>query len=277
MQITVLIENSAKEGMCAEHGLSLYIEYRGAKYLLDTGASDIFLENAEKLGVPLSDVDMAFLSHGHYDHSGGFEGFFKINKKAEVYLQKSAREDCYSITEESRRYIGVPDGFRTAFPERLHYLDGDFQAAEGVWVLAHSTSGLEERGKRAHMYRDSGSGLQADDFSHEQSLVFETDKGLVVLNSCSHGGIVNIVNEAKEALGKNVYAVVGGFHLMGTGGAQTMAFSREEVIELGRDLLDLGVEEIYSGHCTGAPAFAILKENFGGHIHELPAGTRICF
>ena len=277
MQITVMIENTGKEGMCAEHGLSLYIEYNGGRYLLDTGATSAFLANADKLGIPLDQVDMAFLSHSHYDHSGGFEGFFQRNSKAKVYLQEKAKEACYKITDDERSYIGIPKHLLAAYPERFCFLEKDFQAARGVWVLPHTTKGLEQRGKRAHMYREREGNFSTDDFAHEQSLVFETEKGLIVLNSCSHGGIVNIVREAEEALGRKVYAVVGGFHLMGTDGIQTMAFTEEEVIGLGRDLLALGVEEIYTGHCTGAPAYEILAENFKGHVHDLAAGTRITF
>lgn len=67
MQITVLIENTSNCSLCAEHGLSVYIEYNGMNYLLDTGASDTFSKNAQELGISLADIDIAFLSHAHYD------------------------------------------------------------------------------------------------------------------------------------------------------------------------------------------------------------------
>ena len=95
MQITVLIENTSNCSLCAEHGLSVYIEYNGMNYLLDTGASDTFSKNAQELGISLADIDIAFLSHAHYDHSGGFEEFFKENSKAPVYLQGTSAENCY--------------------------------------------------------------------------------------------------------------------------------------------------------------------------------------
>ena len=87
MKITVLIENTAPEYLKCEHGLSIYIAYNEKCYLLDTGSSDIFMDNAEVLKTKLENVDAAFLSHGHYDHSGGFEAFFEKNKSAKVYLQ----------------------------------------------------------------------------------------------------------------------------------------------------------------------------------------------
>ena len=75
MKIVTLIENTAPENLIAEWGLSLLIEYRGKRYLLDAGGSKRCAENADRLGVPLSEVDAAILSHAHFDHSGGLEAF----------------------------------------------------------------------------------------------------------------------------------------------------------------------------------------------------------
>ena len=278
MKITVLIENMASGELCCEHGLSIYIEHYGKNYLLDTGASNTFMKNARKMQISLADVDAAFLSHAHYDHSGGYGGFFEENKKAKVYLREHAKEACYSKVGPISRYIGIPEGLLAAHPERFCFLNGDYQVEQGVWLITHKSGHLAERGKRAHMYRKVNGRFQADDFSHEQSLVFETEKGLIVLNSCSHGGIVNIVEDVKDTFdGREVYAVIGGFHLMGLGGAKTIAVSKEEVIEIGQTLLQLGVQQIYTGHCTGEPAIRILKEKFGACIHDLCTGTVIEF
>ena len=99
MKMVVLVENSSRCRLCAEHGLSVYIEYEGKTYLLDTGATALFAENAKELGIDLSKVDTAFLSHAHYDHSGGFEEFFKENDKAAVYMQETSAENCFYRTE----------------------------------------------------------------------------------------------------------------------------------------------------------------------------------
>ena len=84
LTITVLVENSDGEGLCGEHGLSLYIEYEGRRYLLDAGATGLFAENAAKLGLSLAEVEAAFLSHAHYDHAGGLPRFFAENAHAKV-------------------------------------------------------------------------------------------------------------------------------------------------------------------------------------------------
>jgi 7,8-dihydropterin-6-yl-methyl-4-(beta-D-ribofuranosyl)aminobenzene 5'-phosphate synthase len=85
MIIKVLAENtSATNDLCSEHGLSLYIETKGHKLLFDTGASAFFAENAIKMNVDLSAVDLAVISHGHYDHGGGLKTFLNINTCARV-------------------------------------------------------------------------------------------------------------------------------------------------------------------------------------------------
>lgn len=133
-------------------------------------------------------------------------------------------------------------------------------------------------GRRAHMYRKIGEEFIADDFAHEQSVVFETGKGLVIFNSCSHGGIVNIVREVQMALGgQKVYAVVGGFHMMKLSGMDTLAIPEEEVVETAQELKGLGVEEIYTGHCTGNIAFGILKKELGEMVHALGTGETVVF
>lgn len=278
MQITVLIENTSNCSLCAEHGLSVYIEYNGMNYLLDTGASDTFSKNAQELGISLADIDIAFLSHAHYDHSGGFEEFFKENSKAPVYLQGTSAENCYYRPDSTDKYIGIPIHLLDTYPKRFQYVDYVCEVEKGVWLVPHFTKNLDVLGKRACMYRKVGNEFIPDDFAHEQSLVFETPKGLVLLNSCSHGGIVNIVKEVQMALGnQKVYAVIGGFHMMKLSGLDTLAIPEAEVLRTASELQELGVEEIYTGHCTGTIAYGLLKNELGEKLHGLSTGTTIEF
>lgn len=273
MKMVVLVENTSNCKLCAEHGLSVYIEYDGKNYLLDTGATGLFAENAKELGIRLAEVDTAFLSHAHYDHSGGFEAFFKENEKAPVYMQDTSEENCFFRTDNGDKYIGIPEHLLENYKERFRPLNAVCEVEKGVWVVPHFTGNLDEMGRRAHMYRKIGEEFIADDFAHEQSVVFETGKGLVIFNSCSHGGIVNIVKEVQMVLGgQKVYAVVGGFHMMKLSGMDTLAIPAEEVVQTAKELKDLGVEEIYTGHCTGNIAFGILKKELGEMVHALSTG-----
>ena len=258
MKITVLIENQPSGNLCAEHGLSLAIEYRKKHYLLDTGASDAFTKNAEKLGISLSEIDSAFLSHGHYDHSGGYEAFFAQNQKAKVYAKEEIQEACYSGSDSSRNYIGIPEELLEHYRDRFILIKEDCEIEPGIWLISHKSKDGSKRGIRAHMYRKKNERFFPDDFAHEQSLVFETAKGLVLSP-------------------KKVFAVLGGFHLKGASGLDSLGVPKEEVEQMGPSLLSMGVEEIYTGHCTGFAAYEILKTSCGSHLHDLKTGTVITF
>ena len=111
-RITILADNlpgCTADGCSleAEWGLAIYIEYNGKKILLDTGASGLFAENAEKLGINLEQVDFGVLSHAHYDHADGLEEFFQRNKTAPFYLSGAAGENCYSYQNNELKYDGI--------------------------------------------------------------------------------------------------------------------------------------------------------------------------
>lgn len=276
MKITVLIENEGPSRYETEHGLALHIEYNRKSYLLDSGASAAFMQNANLLGIDLKEVDTAILSHAHYDHSGGFEGFFQVNKKAKVYIREEAKAPCYSKILFSRKYIGIPEGLINTYENRFEFINDDMKLDDGVWLLGHKTRGLSQRGKAGKMYRQVKGELRPDNFSHEQSLVFETKKGLVILSSCSHAGIENVVNEVKDKFyGVEVNTVIGGLHLMGLRGVKSMGVSKENVLELAETIKYQNVNKLYTGHCTGAPAFKILKDVLGEKLEKIETGTVI--
>ena len=278
MKVTVLMENTALEGcgLTPEHGLSLYIEFRGHKLLLDAGSSGDFAGNAQTLGVDLSAVEIAALSHGHYDHADGLRRFFRINSRAKVFARPGAGGPHFSMGKDGPYFIGVHREIWTRFQDRFAAAEGLLPLTEGVWLVpdtARETSGRSD----GLLYKRGEDDFVPDDFRHEQSLVLEGEKGLVVLNSCSHGGIVNIVRGVADRLpGKKVYAVVGGFH-MAAKGQGALNCTPEYVLRVADALKELGVEEIYTGHCTGQAALELLKERFGLGCHALTTGQVLNF
>ena len=269
MKFTVLIENSGVEPFQSEHGLSILIEYENEQFLLDAGTTDLFLENAKRLGAPIWDVKTCFLSHGHYDHSGGFETYLSNNAEAVVYMMKDATEEYYSGSGEVHP-IGIPKEVVDKHKNRFQYVNNFLKFQEGIYLIPHSTEGLSKIGERAKLYRMQDEELLPDDFSHEMSVVFETQKGLVIFNSCSHGGSKNIIHEVMEALpDKKVYAFIGGLHMKGG------IYSEEEIRQLAEELKQLGLEVLYTGHCTGDEAMKSLKQYMGEHIKELYTGLAV--
>lgn len=265
MKFTVLIENTAPPQLEEEWGLSLFIEYGGKRILLDTGASGAFAENADRLGIDLAAVDFGVLSHAHFDHSDGMDVFFERNERAPFYLREGTEEHCYSKSDEGMGYSGIAKGFLERFRSRIIYVAGAAQVTDGVWLLPHTAPGLEQVGLRSNMYIKQGDAFVADDLSHEQSLVFDTERGLVIFNSCSHAGADVIVAEAMEALpGRPVLAMIGGFHLFDT--------TAEEVKVMGEHLLALDVERIITGHCTGEASYDVLADVLGERLSYLGTG-----
>lgn len=276
MKIVTLIENHTENELKCEHGLSFYIEYAGKSYLLDAGQSELFAANAEAMGIQLADVDKAVISHAHYDHVGGFGAFTEINPAAMIYMQKAGKRQCFSQKADGLKNIGIPDHIRSALEGRVIYADGDMKIADGVYLIAHHSEGLAERGRQMHMFSQMQGEKEYDDFLHEQSLVFELPEGLVVFNSCNHGGVDLAIEEASAAFGgKKILAMLVGFHLMGSGGPDTMRDDREQVCALAKKLLESDVEKIYTGHCTGTKAFGIMKEILGDKLEELVTGKTI--
>ena len=91
---------------------------------------------------------------------------------------------------------------------------------------------------------------------------------MVIFNSCSHGGADNIINEVKETYpDKKIKALIGGFHIYNR--------TKDEVRKLAQSIKDTGIEEVYTGHCTGMKAYDILKEELGDKVHQLSAGMKI--
>ena len=93
MKIVCIVENTTKnEVLTAEHGLSLYIETEDKKILFDMGQTELFSVNAEKMKVDLAEVDVAVLSHGHYDHGGGLCTLMRLYPQIPVYASRYAFE-----------------------------------------------------------------------------------------------------------------------------------------------------------------------------------------
>ncbi len=265
MRATVLVDNISENGLQAEWGLSIYVEYKDKKLLLDTGSSGKFLRNARELQLDLSQVDFAVLSHAHYDHGDGMEEFFRTNNKAKFYLRAGSGENCYGKLLFFHKYIGIKKGTLEKYGERIVFAEGDCQIADGIWLIPHKTAGLEKIGKCNNMYVKKEGKWYPDDFSHEQSLVLDTEKGLVIFNSCSHGGADNIIREVQETFpDKKIYALVGGFHLVRT--------PEKEVQKLAERIKTTGIQRIYTGHCTGKSAYSILKAELGDGATQLKTG-----
>ena len=260
MKIVTLMENTAgRDGLITEHGLSLYIETTTHKILFDAGQTGAFADNAEKLGIDLSSVDLCILSHGHYDHGGGLERFLELNQTAPICLRRDAFGVHFNGTE---KYIGLSETLQNS--GRLVFTDDTLEIAPGITLR----SGNELT--RPHPFpsfglnlRENGS-LRPDTFLHEQYLILEEDGKRTVISGCSHKGVLNILRWFSPDV------LVGGFHFMKLDpvtDARTLAEAAE--------LLLSHSTVYYTGHCTGQEQFDFLKPLMGDRLHALNTGTEI--
>lgn len=278
MKIKVLIENTTgSKELTAEHGLSLGIEYRGQYYLLDTGSSGAFALNAERLRFPLDKVDACFLSHGHYDHAGGLSAFFDRNTQAKVYAMEGACDTFYSGDGEKRHPIGIPEPVLQRLPGRISTVKELTRCCPGIWLLPHSTPGLESIGAAKKLYKEKDGAVKPDDFSHEMTVVFETEQGLLLFNSCCHGGLQTVLEETARAFPrKKLYGFVGGLHMKGSrNGQEICTFTREELQAVADAAAACDLEAVYTGHCTGGVAYALLEQAMGRRLHSMTTGQTI--
>jgi len=203
MKITTLIENTpGKDGCVALHGLSFYIETDRHKILFDSGPSGETLQNAKKLNIDLRQVDIAILSHGHYDHSGGLLSFAALNQQAKIYMQRRAGNENYAFDgpELGYRYIGI-DKKILELPQ-LVLLDGDtiideelslFTIQKRKFPLPSTNKRIMQKINANIQEEDSKITFTQDDFRHEHCLFIDDgEKGSAIVSGCAHNGILNI-------------------------------------------------------------------------------------
>lgn len=274
MRITVLVENTGPSEFKIEHGLSLYIEFNDKKYLLDAGPSDSFFKNAHALSIDLGRVDKAVLSHGHYDHGDGFMVFLNQYKDKVVYGAKNIFDDYYSGSGGSVHYIGLSSKLKQ-MKNRFNTVSKDTKIDEKIYLILDDVSNTKEIGVQKKLYKKVDDVLQPDNFDHELSLVFDTPKGLVICNSCSHAGLESIVDNIKKRLNKPVYAYVGGLHMKSTKNhIETSSFTEEQIQNL-CIFIEKNIQYVLTGHCTGNVSYDLLKKYLKDRIDFLTTGKTI--
>ena len=283
MKWTVLSDNRSSDShLSTEHGLSILLETEQHKILLDTGASDVFIQNAELLGVNLSDVDYVFISHGHSDHAGGLRYFLEHNRQAQVIVSPDAMSGMFF----SKR--GNLHSITTEWPEidenRLILIDQTCEIEEDIHVIAHIPQNHPMPKGNQNLYvQDVNGDYIHDDFRHELALYVDGQ----LFTGCAHSGLENIL----AACPYPVNFVVGGFHLLDgqelpeqrepsssierpsrDGSRQSQ--SEEELQELSERLKEqYPTTQFYTSHCTGDNVFEVMKGVMGKQLQPFCAGT----
>ncbi|QSX09448.1 MBL fold metallo-hydrolase [Alkalibacter rhizosphaerae] len=272
MIIKTLAENTAiSEEFRSEHGLSLHIETQKHKVLFDTGASSLFSENAKKMDVDLSKVDIAVISHGHYDHGDGIHTFLEQNEETKVHIHRHAFGEYYSTRPNGdRKYIGLDKGLlrsdRFIFLDETCQIDDEAEIFSGVEGTNHNPTWNKD------LYMKGNGTLVRDDFSHEQNLVLHEAGKDILIAGCAHKGILNVIDHYYKWKNAMPDYVIGGFHLYNR--SKNRSEDPASIDTLAKELLDTGAK-FYTCHCTGLAAYERLKAIMGKRIGYLSTGSHL--
>ncbi len=286
LTVYVLLEDYAgyNSSFIAQHGVSFLVEARSGsqriKVLFDAGPDhEHVLSNAVNLGLSLRDIDYVVLSHSHYDHTGGLIGLLRHVRKT---LPIVAHPDIFKMVvdlEPRLRYVGIPPDPATAEKE-IEELGGMLILSKNPVKLAAgiSTTGEIRPDERVDyekqatlkLFRVVDGEILEDPINEEIGLAINMRDGVVVIAGCSHPGIVSMAKKAAAVFNKDrVKAVIGGFHLINADDARI-----SRTIE---GLKELGVKDVYTGHCTGLKAEYAFMQGFGDGFRKLHAGMVISF
>lgn len=272
MIIKTLMENTKiDENLACEHGLSLYIETGNLKILFDMGASGLFAENAEKMNVDLAQVDVAVISHGHYDHGGGLETFMKLNSKAMIYINKSGFEGHYALSEsKGYEYIGLPSGIENS--KRIVFVENEKKITEEIILFSNVKGNKFYPKGNDILYKEKSGAMIIEDFSHEQNLIIKENNISVLFAGCAHKGIINIIEHIEDSGYGMADYVVGGFHLYNR--ADNKDQDETTVKQIG-EYLKSTKAKYFTGHCTGIESYEVLKKIMKDKIEYIGTGSHI--
>lgn len=249
MHLKVLVDNNCfiDQYYLAEPALSFYIEDQDKKILFDTGYSDIFLKNSQKMGIDLSTVDYVILSHGHNDHSNGIKYLSDLYDCKNIKL--IANDNCFSPKMLDGLNIGSPYSLAEV-KERYDYISCDdyYQITDNLYFVTNIPREIdfEEDNYIGETYFYNS--WHKDYLLDDSFLVYKSEKGLFIICGCAHCGICNSVEYACKLFpNENVYGIIGGFHLFKNDIRlhKTINYLKEKRVEV-----------LYPSHCVSLEAKA---------------------
>lgn len=260
IKITILIDNVPDNNKCLhyEHGLSMFIETKDKRFIVDTGLTGLFAENAKTLGIDLSTLDFCILSHGHIDHTGGLNALYESNKNIKTYLsERIFNEQYFSSRHVEKKNLSTDYNTLEVHKDIISPLEKSTWITSGIAAVFCSNRDFPLPKGNTFLTKKAGEDEVPDDFKHEISLAIHTDEGLVICSSCSHNGVMNILKSCIDFTQENrVKAFVGGLHFVDCN--QTEKEVTDFCKDISRHYPDI---QIFTGHCTCDKAKSFLQKS----------------
>jgi 7,8-dihydropterin-6-yl-methyl-4-(beta-D-ribofuranosyl)aminobenzene 5'-phosphate synthase len=273
MKVTILCENTVGHRVgSGEHGFSAFIEMNRGNYLFDTGNGHSIVANSLAFGKDLRSIKKIFLSHGHYDHTGGLPEVLKLRGDVDVHGHPHIFLDRISIAKEkdkeTKRFVGIP--YKQNYLEALganFLFNSEFVEVEsGMFLTGEVPRETPFEKPDPKLFTEKSGKISQDTFPDDQSLILDTEKGLVLILGCAHSGMINIIRHVIHKTGKEkFYAILGGTHLD--------FLTPEQLEESTRYLKTIEFEKIGVSHCTGMRAAFRLHQEFGDRFFQGCVGS----
>jgi 7,8-dihydropterin-6-yl-methyl-4-(beta-D-ribofuranosyl)aminobenzene 5'-phosphate synthase len=272
MKITVLVDNNTiiDRYFLGEPGVSFFIEADGKNILFDVGYSDIFIRNAQKLGINMYDVDYIAISHGHIDHTWGIVPLIRLYTEAlieKLELKKPvllAHEDAFESKYHGKETIGSVVTEKTLCDHfEMKLRKEPFWITERLVFLGEIERTNSFENKKPIGKRISG-GIEEEDYvMDDTALAYKSEEGLVIITGCSHSGICNIIEYAKKLCNDDrIVDVIGGFHLLNP--------DKEQLEMTKKYIKQAAVRKLHACHCTDLHSKLALAE--AADIKEVGVG-----
>lgn len=262
MKITILCENLVGKLVGAgEHGFSAFIEMEEGNYLFDTGSGHSVVANSLVLNKDLRNIKKIFLSHGHYDHSGGLPEVLNLRGKVDVHIHPHVFLDRIAVHkengEEKKRFVGIP--YKRGYLEALgaNFISNHtfLEVERGIYLTGEVSRKASFEKPDHRLFSEVDGKTSQDIFLDDQSLILDTEKGFILLLGCAHSGMINIIHHVIHKTGKDKFhAILGGTHLD--------FLTPEQLEESIKALKQMEIEKIGVSHCTGMRAAFRLQQEF---------------
>lgn len=280
LRIQVVVDNlvrSDSEGLATEAGLSYWIEYGEQSFLFDTGEGDAIKINIPLLQRKLNQIDGIILSHGHHDHLGGMDWVLEqMERDVPVYAKASVTDPIWSERITGMAYAGVKPELIAPIQAQLKAIEEVEEIAPDFFLIPKASERYPKPASSKFLYEGEEDQLRPDSFSHECFLVIRRSEGLIVVSGCSHQGIANMVERAKELFPSlPVLSVIGGFHLQGR--KPDFEEKPEAIDAVAQYLKKYVTGTIYTGHCTSVPGFERLKMKLDEQVQYFYTGEVLDF